>query len=78
MNVVFRPSIRSKQQRLHVLFTGRRGLGVPLNLFLGVAKKGQNVSFLRHILKKKHTLYPGITRWTNNTNEQSGDTVYYF
>lgn len=77
MNVVFRPSIRSKQQRLHVLFTGRRGLGVPLNLFLGVAKKGQ--CFLPSAyLKKKHTLYPGITRWTNNTNEQSGDTVYYF
>lgn len=56
MNVVFRPSIRSKQQRLHVLFTGRRGLGVPLNLFLGVAKKDKMFPSFG-IFKKKNTLY---------------------
>lgn len=54
MNVVFRPSIRSKQQRLHVLFTGRRGLG---ELFLGVAKKDEDKMFPSFGTFKKNTLY---------------------
>lgn len=66
MNVVFRPSIRSKQQRLHVLFTGCRGLGVPLNLFLGVAKKDEDKMFpsFGTLKKKTHSI-----SWDNSLDK---------